>query len=224
MLEAYSLDSESQHPIDVPLIRHFPLKRIFDIAFSAAALVFGAPLFLFLACLIRVTSRGPVLFSQERIGRGGVPFRCYKFRTMYEDAQTRLEEILCHDPIRKAEWLSQRKLKKDPRVTPLGRLLRRTSLDELPQFWNVFKGDLSVVGPRAVVYDEVIQFMGSRSRKILSIRPGLTGLWQVSGRSDTTYAERVALDCTYIDTRTFTGDLRLILRTIPVMLGARGAY
>lgn len=205
-------------------ITHIPLKRIFDIIFSLLVLSIGAPLFLFIAIAIRLGSKGPIFYSQQRIGRGGRFFKCYKFRTMYPDADMRLNDILKNDPAKNKEWEETRKLKDDPRVTPIGAFLRKTSLDELPQFWNVFKGDLSVVGPRPVMRDELIKYFGERAQHIFSVRPGITGLWQVSGRSDTSYSLRLALDEEYVKTRTFFMDLKLILLTIPGIIFRKGAY
>jgi undecaprenyl-phosphate galactose phosphotransferase len=173
--------------------------------------------------LIRFSSQGPALYFQERIGKGGKPFRFYKFRTMYADAEEHLHEVLLDEAYRK-EWEASRKLKQDPRITPLGHFLRRSSLDELPQFWNVLKGELSIVGPRPVVKEELQAHYGSKADKILSIRPGITGLWQVCGRSDTSYETRILLDETYVDNVSLALDLKLILCTIPTILTRRGAY
>jgi undecaprenyl-phosphate galactose phosphotransferase len=216
-----TLPLESPHSIK---IKHIPVKRVFDVLFSSGVLILGAPIFLLVALLILCTSRGKVVFSHERIGRGGKPFRCYKFRTMYADSEIRLKEILENDPQAKKEWETRFKLQNDPRVTPVGKFLRKTSLDELPQFWNVLKGDLSIVGPRPVVMKEVHTYLGPKAHKILSIRPGITGLWQVSGRSDTSYETRVHLDEQYVEKRSFMLDLRLIAKTIPAMISSRGAY
>lgn len=205
-------------------VRHLPLKRAFDLFFSAFALFAIAPLLLFIACAIRLTSKGPILYCHTRIGRGGRPFQCYKFRTMHVDAEERLKQILAVDPEKRTEWERCHKLKADPRTTKVGLFLRRSSLDELPQFWNVLKGDLSVVGPRPVVYEEIVRHFGCKAAKILSIRPGITGLWQVFGRSDTDYVTRLKLDEQYVDGRTFWLDLKLILLTIPSMISAKGAY
>lgn len=205
-------------------IKHIPLKRIFDFFFSLSVLLFGMPVFLLIAVAVRCSSKGKIIYSHERIGRGGVPFKCYKFRTMYPDADLILSEILQNNPKKLQEWNQTHKLKDDPRITPIGTFLRRTSLDELPQFWNVLKGDLSVVGPRPVVKDEVVKHLGPKAYKILSIRPGLTGIWQVTGRSNISYAKRIFLDELYVDTRSFLLDLKLILKTIPSMVTAKGAY
>lgn len=199
-------------------------KRAFDIAFSSAVILITSPLFLILAILIRLTSKGPVIYFQQRIGKNGIPFNCYKFRTMYPNAEERLKDLLKSDPALKREWEQNFKLKNDPRIIPVGKFLRSSSLDELPQFWNVLKGDLSVVGPRPVIQDEITKHFGPKAQKILSVRPGITGLWQVSGRSNTTYAERVALDEKYVDTCNLALDLKIIARTIPSMLRRTGAY
>lgn len=200
------------------------IKRSFDIIFSLAVLIFLSPLFLLIAFLIRLTSRGNPIFGHERIGRGGKPFICYKFRTMYADAPERLHSLLSMRADLKEEWEKSQKLKNDPRVTPLGKLLRKTSLDEFPQFWNVLKGDLSVVGPRPVVEKELQTHFGSKGPLIVSVRPGVTGLWQVSGRSNTSYAERILLDETYINTQSFLLDLKLIIKTLPAVIFSKGAY
>lgn len=206
-------------------IKHIPIKRGFDMFFSLSCLILGLPLFFLIGLLIFLTSPGSILYSHERIGRGGKPFRCYKFRTMYTNADRRLQEILLTNPQLRQEWEQSFKLKRDPRITPIGSFLRKTSLDELPQFWNVLKGDLSVVGPRPVIKEEIDKYFGVKAYKILSIRPGLTGPWQVSGRSDiSSYEKRIQLDEHYIDTHSFLGDLKLIAKTIPAMLFSKGAY
>lgn len=217
------MSSPQTFPICTPLKR-LAAKRLFDIAFSLLMLIAGLPVFLCIAIIVRCASKGPIFYAHERIGRGGTPFRCYKFRTMYPDADARLKDILRSDPAKQQEWEQTCKLKDDPRIIPAGAFLRRTSLDELPQFWNVLKGELSIVGPRPVVRDEIIRHFGPKAQKILSIRPGLTGLWQVSGRSDTSYAERIALDEQYVDTRSFWLDMKLIALTLPSMFFRSGAY
>lgn len=205
-------------------IRHKPIKRTFDILFSIAALTFALPLFLILAFIIRLSSPGKIIYGHERIGRGGRPFRCYKFRTMYADADIRLNEILQIDSALKYEWEKSYKLKNDPRITPVGKVLRKTSFDELPQLWNILRGDLSVVGPRPVVQDELIKYFGEKAKIVLSIRPGLTGLWQVSGRSNTSYDDRVLLDEEYVKNQSFFLDLKLIAKTLPAIFTSKGAY
>lgn len=205
-------------------IRHIFFKRIFDFCFSLLVLLFSFPLFIIIGIIIRCTSNGPIFYFQERIGRGGVPFKCYKFRTMHPDAEDRLQLILASDPQKKDEWQNNHKLKNDPRITSIGKFLRKTSLDEFPQFWNVIRGDLSVVGPRPVVHEEIVYHYGPKAYKILSIRPGLTGIWQVSGRGTTGYTKRILLDEHYVDTRSFILDIKIILKTIPSMITAKGAY
>lgn len=207
-------------------VRHNAIKRAFDIFFSFTILLLSLPLFLLISLAIWISSKGKgkVVYAHERVGRGGKTFRCFKFRTMYPDADARLKEILEKDPVLKSEWDLYHKLKNDPRVTPIGSFLRKTSLDEFPQFWNVLKGDLSIVGPRPVVKAEIAKHFGPTAEKILSIRPGLTGIWQISGRSDTSYQKRIEMDMMYVDSHNFWLDLRLIIYTIPCMLFSKGAY
>lgn len=205
-------------------VKRIPLKRAFDIGFSLLVLTLLSPIYLLVAAAIKLNSKGKVFYAHERIGRGGKIFRCYKFRTMYQNADVRLKELLQKRPYLRHEWETNFKLKSDPRITPIGRFLRKTSLDELPQFWNALKGDLSVVGPRPVVQEEIVKYFGVKAYKILSIRPGITGMWQVSGRNDITYETRIALDEQYVDTQSFLLDLKIILKTIPCILSAKGAY
>jgi len=199
-------------------------KRLFDILFSLSILTIFFPLFLIITLAIRLTSKGNAIYGQMRVGKNGIPFRCYKFRTMYQNAETKLHEILANDPVRKREWETTHKLKNDPRITSIGTFLRKSSLDELPQFWNVLKGDLSVVGPRPVVQEEITKHFGNKALKIFSIRPGITGLWQISGRSDTSYSKRIALDEYYVENRNFLRDLKIIILTIPSIFSKKGAY
>lgn len=205
-------------------VKHIPIKRVFDVLFSSLMLFILSPLLFLIALVIRLSSKGKVIYAQERIGRGGRTFKCFKFRTMYPDADTRLNTLLKENPSLKLEWENQHKLKRDPRITPIGIVLRKTSLDELPQFWNVLKGDLSVVGPRPVVHEEMVKHYGMKAAKILSVRPGLTGIWQVSGRNDSSYSTRIQLDEKYVDNHCLALDLKLILKTIPKMILTKGAY
>lgn len=202
---------------------HNFMKRLFDIGFSVSILVLLMPVFLLIALIIFVCSPGNVLYSQIRLGRGGKPFKCFKFRTMHLDADHRLKEILQKNPLLRAEWEKNQKLKIDPRVFSFGHFLRKFSLDELPQFWNVVKGDLSVVGPRPYMAKQRKE-LGPLAYKILSVRPGVTGLWQTSGRSSTTFHERIALDAQYVDELSFRSDLRLIIKTIPEIFFSKNAY
>ncbi len=205
-------------------IKHRAVKRIFDVLFSLSILVLFIPIFVAIAIAIRFSSKGPIVYSHQRIGRGGKKFGCYKFRTMYPDAEVKLKSILESNPELKREWEKSYKLKNDPRVTPIGSFLRKTSLDEFPQFWNVLKGDLSVVGPRPVIRDEIVKYYGEKAAKVLSVRPGLTGLWQVSGRSNISYDSRILLDEEYINKQSLSLDIKLVLKTIPAMLSSKGAY
>jgi len=205
-------------------IRHIPVKRAFDLFFSFLCLTLGLPIFILIGLSVFLSSRGSIIYFHERVGRGGKTFKCYKFRTMYQDADQRLKVLLSNDLKCKQEWESCFKLKNDPRITYIGSFLRKTSLDELPQFWNVLKGDLSVVGPRPVIKEEIKKYYGIKAYKILSIRPGLTGPWQVSGRSDCSYEDRIRLDESYLDNHSFSRDLKLIAKTIPAMLFSKGAY
>jgi undecaprenyl-phosphate galactose phosphotransferase len=205
-------------------IKHIPTKRIFDVLFSLLIITFLSPIYLLIAFIIRLTSKGNIIFVQERIGRGGYSFKCFKFRTMYPDAETRLHTLLDKHPNLKLEWTYHHKLKNDPRITPVGAFLRKTSLDELPQFWNVLKGDLSVVGPRPAVHEEIVKHYGMKAAKILSIRPGITGIWQVSGRNDVPYPTRIKMDEKYVDHHSISLDIKLIFKTIPKMINTKGAY
>jgi len=201
------------------------VKRFGDVFFSLIVLVLAFPLFLFLAFLVKLSSAGPVFYIQERVGRNYCRFGCIKFRTMYSEADDLLSNLLAKSPAMRKEFERDFKLKEDPRITPIGRILRRSSLDELPQLFNVLKGDMSVVGPRPIVIQEIPKY-GEFMDKVISIRPGLTGLWQVSGRNNLSYRRRVQLDSIYAKHRTFILDLRVILRTFGVLLFPmdRGAY
>jgi len=205
-------------------VKHIPSKRIFDILFSSAIMVLFSPLYLILCFLAWSSSPGPIFFITPRVGRGGKIIHCVKFRTMYKNADEVLKEILLKDKDLAEEYAKFCKLKKDPRITPIGRFLRKMSLDELPQFWNVLKGDLSVVGPRPAFLDEIKSYYGEKAIKILSYRPGITGIWQTSGRNHLPMSERVRLEEVYVENQTFFKDLILICKTIPVMLFSKGAY
>lgn len=199
-------------------------KRIFDILFSSLALLFGLPLFLLCAIAVRVSSRGPVFFGSKRVGLAGEIFSCWKFRTMYQDAENKLAHILLTNEALSAEWKTFFKLKDDPRITPIGKWLRKTSLDELPQFWNVLKGDMSIVGPRPLSETEVQNYLGKKAGKILSVRPGLTTIWAVRGRNELTLAERTRLEVFYVEHQSFWFDCQLIIKTALSMIYPKGAY
>ncbi len=199
-------------------------KRIFDILFSLGAMIFFIPIGVIAIFFIKATSPGPIFYSSRRVGKDGQSIYCWKFRTMHQDADKKLLEILRENPKLKQEWDTYFKLKEDPRVSTIGKILRKTSLDELPQFFNVLKGDLSVVGPRPVTEEEIQKYFGSKASKILSVRPGLTGIWQTSGRSLLTFEERIRLEESYIDRQSLTLDLRIIFKTIPAMFFTKGAF
>lgn len=198
------------------------LKRSFDIAAALSALLFLIPILILIAIAISVHDGGPAIYRHRRLGRGQSGFDCLKFRTMRADSQDVLMQHLRSDPVAMAEWSQTQKLKNDPRITPLGHILRKTSIDELPQLINVIRGEMSIVGPRPIVPAEVEKY-GPAAAAYFAVRPGLTGAWQVSGRSDTTYAERVGLDRTYVETWSFRGDVAIILRTIPAVFFAKGS-
>jgi len=197
-------------------------KRGLDCIVALSLLVVFAPLLLLVAAAVKLGSRGPVLYGHTRIGHGGKPFRCWKFRSMVIDGDAVLERHFARHPGARIEWERDRKLKSDPRVTRLGAVLRTYSVDELPQLLNVLLGEMSLVGPRPVVADELERY-GPAAPAYLAARPGITGLWQTSGRSDTTYTQRVVLDSRYAAEWSFALDLAILLRTVPVVLGARGA-
>jgi Undecaprenyl-phosphate galactose phosphotransferase WbaP len=198
------------------------LKRLFDIVGSLMLLVVLAPLFAYLVWRIWQTGGAPV-FSHARVGRYGRPFGCLKFRTMVPDAERVLKRVLEADPEARAEWERDFKLKDDPRITRIGAFLRRTSLDELPQLWNVLKGEMSLVGPRPIIEQELERY-GDQVGYYLEIRPGITGLWQISGRNDTGYEDRVALDSWYVRNWSLWYDLVILVKTVRVVLRREGAY
>ncbi|MBC6418484.1 MAG: sugar transferase [Prochloron sp. SP5CPC1] len=200
-------------------------KRIFDILFSLFILIFFAPVYLVLGYLIAITSPGPVFYIQQRVGKNYQRFGCIKFRTMMSNADEMLQSMMDIYPEMRQEFEENFKLKKDPRVTWIGKFLRLTSLDEFPQFWNVLTGDMSVVGPRPLVPEELCKY-GHRIDKVLTIRPGITGLWQVSGRNDIPYPKRIRMDVYYVNHHNWLLDLWLILKTMVVILfpHKNGAY
>ncbi|MEO0076180.1 MAG: undecaprenyl-phosphate galactose phosphotransferase WbaP [candidate division WOR-3 bacterium] len=198
-------------------------KRIFDLAIASIALIISLPLILIISLLIKITSTGPIFFIQSRLGKGMKLFQCYKFRTMYLDADKRLTETLQKSVAQRTEWEKYFKITNDPRVTPLGKFLRRSSLDELPQLLNVIKGEMSLVGPRPYLPNEV-KDIGKEIGIITKVKPGLTGLWQVSGRSQLTFAERLRLDEFYVKNWSIWTDIVILVKTIAVLFKAEGAY
>jgi exopolysaccharide biosynthesis polyprenyl glycosylphosphotransferase len=193
------------------------LKRILDVTGSGAALLLLSPLLALVAALVKATSPGPVFFVQERSGLNGRRFGCVKFRTMVADAEARKAEIEHLNEVNGPVF----KIKNDPRITPVGRVLRRWSIDELPQLWNVLVGDMSLVGPRPPIPSEVVQYETSDRRR-LSMRPGLTCLWQVAGRNTIGFAQWVKLDLLYIDTWSLAQDIKILLKTFPAVLRGTG--
>jgi exopolysaccharide production protein ExoY len=198
------------------------LKRAEDVSVAVLVLLLMAPLMLVIAVAVRLQDGGPALFLQMRVGRQGAPFRMLKFRTMTPGAEGQLQRLLGEDPDAAREWGEKQKLTHDPRVTPLGRILRSTSLDELPQFLNVLVGEMSVVGPRPILPEQISAY-GGGFETYCSARPGITGLWQVEGRNHTTFARRAEIDQAYLGSWSLVTDVILIVRTLGVVLDRRGA-
>ena len=200
-----------------------PVKRIMDLAGVLVLLALLAPAMVIIAVTLW-RNGSSVIFGHKRVGRNGDPFLCLKFRTMVPNGDEALRHHLAKNPKAAAEWALRRKLTQDPRVTRVGAFLRKTSLDELPQLFNVLRGEMSLVGPRPVVKAELLEHYGvSGTAAYLSTRPGLTGLWQIGGRSDTTYEERVSKDIEYVRNWSLIGDIMILLRTVPAVLLRRGA-
>ena len=201
------------------------IKNFFDFLFSLSFLISFLPLFIIISLIIKLSSKGSIFFLQKRIGKNNIPFKCIKFRTMHPEAKDILKNLLIKDSVLKKEFEETHKIKNDPRITPIGKLLRKTSLDELPQFINVLRGEMSIVGPRPIVKEEKNKYR-KNLKKVLSIKPGITGLWQVSGRNNLTYKRRVLLDLNYVENYNFLMDLRILFRTFGVILFPldRGAY
>jgi lipopolysaccharide/colanic/teichoic acid biosynthesis glycosyltransferase len=205
------------------LFRYRVLKRGIDIAAVLIASPLLLPLLLLIACAVRLSSPGPVFYSHRRIRQHGAFFSMWKFRTMCVNSAEILEDHLARNPAARAEWVRSHKLRNDPRITPIGNFLRRYSLDELPQIWNVVTGQMTLVGPRPIVAAEIERYRDSFGT-YCCVKPGLTGLWQVSGRSSLTYDERVALDRRYVQTWSLRSDLSILLRTLPCVMAQDGAY
>ncbi|MCW3796981.1 sugar transferase [Sphingomonas sp. BN140010] len=201
----------------------YPLlvKRALDIVIASVALLLLWPVMVATALIIRLSGPGPIVFSHQRLGHGGKVFPCLKFRTMRQDADRVLQEVLSSSPELMEEWKARRKLRNDPRILPVGGVLRRYSLDELPQLFNVLRGDMSLIGPRPLATDEAGYYANSFPLYCM-VKPGITGLWQVSGRNDVSYRQRVELDCQYVRTHCLRIDLLILLRTIPAIMGGTG--
>lgn len=197
--------------------------RCLDVVLAMSLLIFLAPLMLLIAVVIWAGDGGWPLFGHRRIGRNGVAFPCLKFRSMVPDAEARLERLLAADPQARREWQTDHKLRNDPRITPLGGFLRKSSLDELPQLINVLRGEMSMVGPRPIVESEIRRY-GHGFKHYCAVRPGITGLWQVSGRNNLSYRRRVALDRLYVRSRSLAGDIGIMALTLPAVLTRNGSY
>ncbi|WP_439598574.1 sugar transferase [Falsiroseomonas sp.] len=220
---AFSAAEAQPEVAEAPATAQAIAKRGLDLLGAGLLLLFCLPVFLVIGLLVRMDG-GPAFYAHERVGRGGRLFGCLKFRSMVADADRRLAALLERDPAARAEWEATRKLKADPRVTAIGRFLRATSLDELPQILNVLRGEMSLVGPRPVQAAELAVYYGPAAQHYMAVRPGITGPWQVSGRNDTSYAQRVALDVAYARHPSLLGDIRILLRTPMAVLARRGAY
>jgi lipopolysaccharide/colanic/teichoic acid biosynthesis glycosyltransferase len=205
------------------LFRYRVIKRSLDVAAVMLAVPILAPIFFVLVCAAILTSPGPVFYSHRRIRQNGASFPMWKFRTMCVDSTGVLEDHLTRHPEARAEWNKTHKLRHDPRITPVGLFLRRYSIDELPQIWNVLIGQMSLVGPRPIVAAEIVKYRGTFN-SYCRVKPGLTGLWQVSGRCTLTYDQRVALDRDYVEHWSLTRDLKILLKTLPSVLNRDGAF
>ncbi|WP_425228645.1 sugar transferase [Sphingomonas sp.] len=219
---AYDLRACVQLPPPGSTSDDYRLARLLDIVVALAALVFLAP-FMTIIALAVWSSGDPILFRHQRIGKGGRSFSCLKFRTMHVNGDALLADLLEHDADARAEWMLYHKLRRDPRVSRVGAFLRKTSLDELPQLFNVLAGTMSIVGPRPIVQAEAGRYR-RYFHTYCQVRPGITGLWQISGRNTTTYRRRVACDVAYVRGKSAVGDLRIILRTVPAVFMGHGAY
>lgn len=197
--------------------------RMFDLVLATMALIAVFPLMIVIAVLVYLSDRGPIFYAQRRIGKDGKSFYCFKFRSMVTNADARLRELLERDPQARAAWDLDHKLKNDPRITPIGGFLRKSSLDELPQLFNVLMGDMSLVGPRPIVEAEVIRY-GRYFHSYCSVRPGITGLWQVNGRNNVSYRRRVAFDVIYARNNSLVLNVKILFATVPAILLSRGSY
>lgn len=195
------------------------LKRLLDVLFSCCFLIVLIPVFILIGAVIKIDSKGPVFFMHNRIGKNGKKFKMYKFRTMYDDAEERIKDFT---PEQMKEWKENYKLTNDPRITKVGKILRKTSLDELPQIMNIIKGDLSIIGPRPVIEEELEKY-GENKEKFLSVTPGLTGYWAANGRSDTSYEQRMKMELFYIDYVSFRLDAKIFFKTITSVIKKEGA-
>lgn len=200
-------------------IIYIKFKRLMDVIISVIGMIVLSPVFLIVSILVKMDSKGPVFFAHTRYGKDGKKFKMYKFRTMYENAQEMIKEFT---PEQMKEWKENYKLKDDPRITKIGKFLRKTSLDELPQIVNIIKGDLSIIGPRPII-DEELERYGKNKEKFLSVTPGLTGYWQANGRSLTSYEERMNMELYYVDHISFKLDIKIFFKTIESVIKKEGA-
>lgn len=207
----------------IPLWVSLAIIRYLDVILAGLALLFLLPLMAGLAIVTWLGDPGPIFFGHVRIGKHGRSFRCFKFRTMVVDAEDRLVHLLSSDPVARAEWERDRKLSKDPRITGIGRFMRKSSLDELPQLWNVICGDMSLIGPRPIVHAEIPRY-GRYIADYMATRPGISGLWQISGRNDVSYRRRVALDVAFSRSQSLKLYLRILVLTVPAVVFQRGSY
>jgi lipopolysaccharide/colanic/teichoic acid biosynthesis glycosyltransferase len=223
--QSFTLDPTTRLEMRVRTISNFnrALKRVLDITIALTGLVLTFPFLVILSIALQIDSPGRLFFAQQRVGRDGKLFQCLKFRTMREDSLEVLKNLLASCPESRREWEQDHKLRNDPRVSRFGKIVRALSLDELPQMINILKGDMSVVGPRPIVISEIPKY-GRFYRFYKSAKPGLTGLWQVSGRNDVSYSQRVQLDREYTQRASLSFDLMIMARTIPAVLGAKGSY
>jgi lipopolysaccharide/colanic/teichoic acid biosynthesis glycosyltransferase len=225
LVDHFGFDHElpSGETADAEARLYGPVRRAMDIVVAGMTILFILPLLVMICMLVWLQDGGAPIYAQERVGRGGRVFRCYKFRSMVVDSRARLERLLTESPEAREEWERDHKLRRDPRITPIGGFLRKSSLDELPQLFNVLGGSMSLVGPRPIVAAEVARY-GRRIIHYYAVRPGITGLWQISGRNDVSYRRRVALDCAYVKHRSLMLDLRILTATVPIVLLRRGSY
>lgn len=200
------------------------LKRALDVFAALLFFTFFGWLYVIVWFGVIATTGYPAIYRHQRVGQGGVPFDCLKFRSMVANSAEILHRHLADNPAARAEWEKDFKLRDDPRITKFGRILRKTSLDELPQFWNVLRGDMSLVGPRPVVHKELSKYYGVSDIYYMSVKPGITGPWQVGGRNDLDYGQRIHLDVQYAKTWSLKGDFMILVRTVVVVLMQRGSY
>ena len=200
------------------------LYRLAEVFVALALILLFFPLTLLIAITIKISSKGPIFFSSPRIGCGGKTFDCFKFRTMETSPGFVFHEWLLNNPEKKLEWETFHKLQNDPRITPIGKILRKTSLDELPQLLNVLNGSMSLIGPRPLLAEDLLRIPETLKSKFLSIKPGITGLWQISGRNAICFSKRVEIESYYIDQKNLWLDIKILFKTIPVVLFKKGAY